>query len=136
MAQAVVAWWLIPWPRVPESDLVAHAVADALARAPVRSILIDDRWAPRLLKWAPSLGPYLTTRDTGFELALADPAGKVRYVMVTSTDNGLTLDADVHPPTGFVLNWSWGGYTLYRRADVPMLPVRYDALLALNAEDR
>ena len=130
IAQAVVAWWLVPWPRIPQSDLVAHAVADALAHAPSRSVLIDDRWAPRLLKWAPSLAPYLTTRDTGFELALSDPADKVRYVMVTNDDRGLTLGADVHPPAGFVLNWSWGGYTLYRRADVAPLPVRYDAVLA------
>ncbi|MGH7594588.1 MAG: hypothetical protein ACRELE_12165, partial [Gemmatimonadales bacterium] len=42
IAQAALAWWLIPWPRVAQNDLVAHAVADALAPVPARSVLIDD----------------------------------------------------------------------------------------------
>ena len=133
VAQAMAAWWLIPWPRVTAADLTAHAVANALAVAPDRSILIDDRFAPQLLKWAPSLAPYLTTRDTGFDLALSDPAQKVDYVLVTADNDGLTLDADVHPPAGFIVNWSWGGYTLYRRPNVASLPVRYDAVLAAQA---
>ncbi len=133
VAQAIAAWWLVPWPRVSEADLAAHAVADALAKAPDRSILIDDRFAPQLLKWAPSLAPYLTTRDPGFELALADAAAKVDYVLITADGDGLTLDADVHPPIGFVVNWSWAGYTLYRRPAAAQLPVRYDAVLAADA---
>lgn len=133
VAQAIAAWWLIPWPRVSEADLAAHAVADALAKAPDRSILIDDRFAPQLLKWAPSLAPYLTTRDPGFDLALTDPADKVDYVLITSDREGLTLDADLRPPVGFVVNWSWAGYTLYRRPTVARLPVRYDAVLAAEA---
>jgi len=76
-----------------------------------------------------SLSPYLTTRDTGFEVALAEPAAVVQYVLVTPDDDGLTLDADVHPPAGFQVDWSWGGYTLYRRAGATRLPVRYDRLL-------
>jgi len=99
-----------------------------------RSILIDDRFAPGLLKWAPSLAPYLTTRDAGFDLALSDPTGKVDYMLVTADDDGLTLDADVRPPVGFVINWSWSGYTLYRRPNVAPLPVRYDAVLGATAE--
>lgn len=134
VAQAAVAWWLVPWPAVTYNDRVSHAVADALAPAPDRSILIDDRYAPTLLKWAPSLAPYLTTRDAGFEVALADPVDKVSYVMVTSDDDGLTLDADIHPPVGFVVNWSWAGYTLYRRLAAPPLPVRYDAVLGTPPE--
>jgi hypothetical protein len=133
VVQAIVAWWLIPWPRVTFNDLAAHAVADALAHAPDRSILIDDRFAPQLLKWAPSMAPYLTTRDAGFEVAVADPAEKVEYIMVTPDDEGLTLDADVHPPTGFLMNWSWAGYMLYRRPAAPSLPVRYDAVLGATA---
>ena len=136
VAQAIFAWWVMPWPRVSEADLAAHAVADALAKAPDRSVLIDERFALQLLKWAPSLAPYLTTRDTGFELALTDPAGKVDYVLVTADRDGLTLDADLHPPEGFVLNWSWAGYTLYRRPDVARLPVRFDAVLAADVRAR
>lgn len=127
--QAALAWWLIGWPVTTTADRAAHAVAVALADAPARSILIDDRWAPQLFKWAPSMRPYLTTRDVGFELALTDPVSKVEYVLVTPDDEGLTLDADVHPPLGFVLDWSWDGYTLYRRPDVKRLDVRYDAVL-------
>jgi len=133
VGQAIAAWWLLPWPRVTAEDRAAHAVAEALSHAPDRSILMDDRFAPRLLKWAPSLAPYLTTRDVGFDLALSDPATKVDYMLVTTDADGLTLDADVHPPTGFVVNWSWSGYTLYRRADVAGLPVRYDAVLGAEA---
>ena len=133
VGQAVAAWWILPWPRITVDDLTAHAVADALASAADRSILIDDRFAPGLLKWAPSLAPYLTTRDAGFDLALSDPAAKVDYMLVTSDDNGLTLDADVHPPAGFVINWSWSGYTLYRRPNAAPLPVRYDAVLGAEA---
>ena len=132
-AQCLAAWLLLPWPRVTAQDLAAHAVADALAHAPDRSILIDDRYAVELLKWAPSLAPYLTTRDTGFELALSDPAQKVEYLLVTADNDGLTLDADVHPPSGFVVNWSWAGYTLYRLPTVAPLPVRYDAVLGADA---
>jgi hypothetical protein len=128
--QAALAWWLIGWPRVTTDDLAARAVAEALATAPSRGILIDDRWASRLFKWAPSMAPYLTTRDTGFELALTDPASKVEYVLVTADDDGLSLDADVHPPAGFVIDWSWHGYTLYRRPDVARISVHYDAVLA------
>ncbi len=133
IGQAIAAWWIMPWPRVTTADLAAHAVADALAPAPSRSILIDDRFAPTLLKWAPSLAPYLTTRDAGFDLALSDPTGKVDYMLVTADDDGLTLDADVRPPVGFVINWSWSGYTLYRRPNVAPLPVRYDAVLGATA---
>ena len=133
IGQAIAAWWIMPWPRVTTADLTAHAVADALAPAPNRSILIDDRFAPALLKWAPSLAPYLTTRDAGFDLALSDPTGKVDYMLVTADDDGLTLDADVRPPVGFVINWSWSGYTLYRRPNVAPLPVRYDAVLGATA---
>ena len=131
-AQAVAAWLLIPWPARTHDDAVAQAVANAVAPAPPRSILIDDRWALRLLKWAPSLEPYLTTRDTGFEYALASPQATVRYVLVTADDDGLSLDADVQPPHGFDVAWNWGGYTLYRRSDVPTLPVRYDAVLGIT----
>jgi hypothetical protein len=129
VVQAVIAWIVVPWPTVPRADREADAVATALAPAPPRSILIDDRYAAPLLKWAPSMAPYLTSRDAGFELALSDPATTVRYLLVTNTETGSTLDVDVRPPEGFVINWSWAGYTLYRRADVRPLPVRYDAVL-------
>lgn len=129
--QAIAAWWLLPWPQRSRDDATARAVAAALAPAPERSILIDDRWAERLLKWSPSMAPYLTTRDAGFEFALASPVSVVRYVLATPDDEGLTLDADVRPPAGFIVAWNWGGYTLFRRNDAPPLPVRYDAVLAL-----
>ena len=127
--QGIAAWWLIPWPRRTQDDVIARTVATALAQAPERSILIDDRYAERLLKWAPSLQPYLTTRDTGFEFALSTPQDVVRYILVTVDDEGLSLDADVRPPSGFRVDWNWGGYTLFRRADADPLPVRYDAAI-------
>ncbi len=131
--QAAAAWWLVPWPTRTTDDVIARTVAAALAPAPERSILIDDRYAQRLLKWAPSLHPYLTTRDTGFEFALAAPQNVVRYVLVTDDDEGRSLDADIRPPAGFRVEWNWGGYTLYRRADAPPLPVRYDAVLDVSS---
>ena len=127
--QALAAWALVPWPQTTPQDATSRAVATALAPAPARSILIDDRYANGMLKWAPSLSPYLTTRDTGFEVALAEPGAAVQYVLVTPDDDGLSLDADRHPPTGFHLDWSWGGYTLYRRPGSARLPVRYDRLI-------
>jgi hypothetical protein len=81
-----------------------------------------------LLKWSSSVGGYLTTRDTGFDLALANPTRYVRYVLATTTADGLTLDADRRPPSGFVLEWRWAGYALWRHPDAPSLPVRFDAL--------
>ena len=128
VVQAVVAWRVLPLPRLAEEDLAARAVAAALATAPPRSVLLDDRYAERLLKWSPSLEPYLLTRDTGFELAVARPVSAVQYVLATPDGEGLTLDADVHPPPGFIRTWSWEGYTLWRRADVPTPSVRFDVL--------
>ncbi|MEP6590194.1 MAG: hypothetical protein ABJC19_03335 [Gemmatimonadota bacterium] len=129
VAQALVAWVLVPWPHTTTEDIVSRTVATALAPAPARSILLDDRYATRLLKWAPSLAPYLTTRDTGFEVALAEPRAVVDYVVVTPDGDGLSLDADVRPPAGFQVDWNWGGYILYRRPGAPRLPVRFDRLL-------
>ena len=127
--QAVAAWWLLPWPTPSDADRRDRAVAQALAVAPPRSILLDDRWASGLLKWTPSFAPYLTTRDTGFDIALALPSMAVQYILVTADDDGLSLDMDRRPPVGFVEEWSWSGYTLYRRPAAPRLPVRFTSTL-------
>ncbi len=126
--QALAAWWVVPWPQPTPRDAVARAVAVALADAPPRSVLLDDRHAEPLLKWSRSLRGYLTTRDTGFEVALAQPLRHVRYVLVTADGDGLTLDADRRPPPGFVLDWRWAGYTLWRHPDAPARPVRFEVL--------
>lgn len=128
IAQAIVAWWVVPIPTITDADRAARAVAEAIAPLPPRSVLIDDREADRLLKWAPSLEPYLTTRDTGFELAVARPVSTVQYVLATAGDDGLTLDASRRPPDGFIRTWTWQGYTLFRRGDAPPLSVRFDAI--------
>lgn len=128
LAQLAAAWWLVPWPTLQPRDHAARAVATALAGAPGRSILLDDRAAEPLLKWSPSLAPYLTTRDVGYEVALADPVRHVRYVLATRTPAGRTLDADRRPPPGFVLEWNWAGYTLWRHPEAPPRGVRFDAL--------
>jgi hypothetical protein len=124
----VVAWWRIPTPVLSDADRAARAVAEAIAPLPPRSVLIDDRHAERLFKWAPSLEPYLTTRDTGFELAVARPVSTVQYVLTTMTADGLTLDATRRPPDGFIRAWTWQGYTLFRRGDALPLSVRFDAI--------
>jgi hypothetical protein len=128
LTQLVAAWVFIPWPTLAPRDHAARAVADALASAPPRTILLDDRAAEPLLKWSTSVGGYLTTRDTGFDLAVSNPERYVRYVLATTTPDGLTLDADRRPPAGFVLEWRWAGYALWRHPDAPALPVRFDAL--------
>ncbi len=132
-AQAIAAWVVLPWPTPTDADRRDRAIAQALAVAPPRSILLDDRWAEGLLKWTPSFEPYLTTRDTGFDIALALPADAVQYVLVTADDDGLTLDADRRPPAGFIEEWSWSGYTLFRRPAAPRLPVRFDATIVPEA---
>lgn len=134
IAQAVLAWLVWPPPQRSAEDVAARAVAEALQDAPPRSILIDDRQAERLLKWAPSIRPYLTTRDTGFELAMAQPLNTVRYVLATADADGLTLDADRRPPAGFERAWSWQGYTLWRHPEAPVPPLRFDALVRAGVE--
>lgn len=132
VVQAVAAWFVFPMPRLTPADRAARAVAEALATAPPRSILIDDRYAERLLKWSPSLEPYLTTRDTGFEIARAQPVNTVRYVLATPDEEGLTLDADRQPPLGFEPVWHWQGYALWRHADAPAPALRFDVLAGRN----
>ncbi len=133
LAQAVVAWLVWPLPSLSDDDLAARAVAEALASAPARSILIDDRYAERLLKWAPTLEPYLTTRDTGFDIAKAQPMNTVRYLLATPDNEGLTLDADVQPPAGFLAAWRWHGYALWRHPDAPIPTVDFDAVASAGA---
>jgi hypothetical protein len=128
LGQLIAAWIVVPWPALTPKDHAAYAVATALATAPRASILLDDRAAESLLKWSPSVAGYLTTRDTGFDLALANPRRYVRYVLATTTPNGLSLDADRRPPPGFIPEWRWAGYALWRHPDAPPLPVRFDAL--------
>lgn len=134
VAQAVAAWLLIPAPRIDAADVAARTVAEALADAPSRSILIDDREAGALLKWTPSLDPYLTTRDTGFELAMAQPLNTVLYVLATASGDELTLDARRQPPRGFIQTWSWEGYTLWRHPEAPIPQLHVDALLRMGVE--
>lgn len=134
VAQAVLAWLVWPPPQRTAEDVAARAVAEALQVAPPRSILIDDREAERLLKWAPSIEPYLTTRDTGFELAMAQPLNTVRYVLATRVGERLSLDADRRPPAGFERAWSWQGYTLWRHPDAPVPVLRFDALVRAGVE--
>lgn len=133
VVQALAAWVWVPFPQQTADDRAAHAIATAMASAPARSILVDDRYAAGVLKWAPSMAPYLTTRDAGYEIALADPRRVVEYALVTPDDDGLTLDADVRDLPGMVEDWSWNGYTLYRRTDAPRINVRYDALMEASA---
>ncbi len=123
--QLIAAWWFLPIPPMSEADQRARAVAEAMATAPPRSILLDDRRAGELLKWAPSLSPYLTTRDMGFDVAYSEPRTAVHYVLVMTDDDGVTLDAERRPPPGFVADWSWGGYILYRHPDAPRRSVQY-----------
>ncbi len=124
-AQLIAAWWYLPTPTMTESDQRARAVAEALASTPPRSVLLDDRRAAELLKWAPSLAPYLTTRDMGFDVAYSEPHTAVQYVLVMTDADGVTLDAERRPPPGFVADWSWGGYILYRHPDAPRRMVQY-----------
>lgn len=128
VTQAVIAWVTWPLPVRTEADRAAEAVAQALATAPARSILIDDRHAEALLKWAPSLEPYLTTRDTGFEIAMSEPLTTVRYVLTMASDSAVTLDARRFPPRGFVRAWHWRGYTLWRHPEAPTPTLRFDAV--------
>ncbi len=134
ITQAILAWLVWPPPQRTAADVAARAVAEALQNAPARSILIDDREAEQLLKWAPSMRPYLTTRDTGFEIAMAHPLNTVRYVLATEDSDGLTLDADLRPPVGFERAWSWQGYTLWRHPEAPVPPLRFDALVRAGVE--
>jgi hypothetical protein len=129
VTQAVIAWLMWPMPTRSNSDRAAQAVAEAMATAPPRSILIDDREAGPLLKWAPSLEPYLTTRDNGFEIAMSEPLTSVRYLLAMETDSTTTLDADRFPPRGFVRAWRWQGYILWKHPDAPTPALRFDALI-------
>jgi hypothetical protein len=126
IGQAIIAWMVWPIPSLTEADLAARAVAEALADAPPRTVLIDDRFSLSLFKWSPSLEPYLTTRDTGFEVAISQPLNTVLYVLATPDRDGLTMDADIRPPAGFLPTWSWRGYSLWRHPNAPTPVLKFN----------
>lgn len=61
LLQAALGWALLPSPE-PPPDALERAIGQALAQAPPRSILADDRESYRLLAWAGTARPFLLPR--------------------------------------------------------------------------
>lgn len=110
--------------QVRTSDLEERALAVALRQAPPRSILADDRGAYRIIAGAESARPFLLPADEDFTAALASPADRVRYVLVSrSAPESDVVSAQFRqgPPAGFVVDGSRAGWIVYRRIDAPSL---------------
>lgn len=73
-----------PWERFTPPPGEA-AFARQLAVLPPRSVLTDDRSAYRLVARARTARPFLLPADPEFARAVEDPAGRVQFVLVTTT---------------------------------------------------
>ncbi len=110
--------------RARTSDLEELALAAALRQASPRSILADDRGAYRIIARTESARPFLLPADVEFATALAQPAERVRYVLVSQlAAKGDLVSAQFQqgPPPGFVVDGSSASWVVYRHRDAPSL---------------
>ncbi|BAW01031.1 uncharacterized protein TTMY_0621 [Thermus thermophilus] len=101
-----------PTPPKPPPDALERAIGQALAQAPPRSILADDRESYRLLAWAGTARPFLLPADAGFTLALSAPSLYVDRVLVCRGPGALYRRYGEHDLPGFREVWRYKGCRL------------------------
>ena len=114
LLQAALGWALLPSPE-PPPDALERAIGQALAQAPPRSILADDRESYRLLAWAGTARPFLLPPDAGFTLALSAPSLYVDRVLVCPGAGALYRRYGEDDPPGFREVWRYKGCRLLER---------------------
>ncbi|BFH76147.1 hypothetical protein TthTF19_13020 [Thermus thermophilus] len=114
LLQAALGWALLPSPE-PPPDALERAIGQALAQAPPRSILADDRESYRLLAWAGTARPFLLPPDAGFTLALSAPSLYVDRVLVCPGAGTLYRRYGEDDPPGFREVWRYKGCRLLER---------------------
>ena len=114
LLQAALGWALLPSPE-PPPDALERANGPALAQAPPRSILADDRESYRLLAWAGTARPFLLPPDAGFTLALSAPSLYVDRVLVCPGAGALYRRYGEDDPPGFREVWRYKGCRLLER---------------------
>ena len=114
LLQAAWGWALLPSPE-PPPDALERAIGQALAQAPPRSILADDRESYRLLAWAGTARPFLLPPDAGFTLALSAPSLYVDRVLVCPGAGALYRRYGEDDPPGFREVWRYKGCRLLER---------------------
>jgi len=114
LLQAALGWALLPSPE-PPPDALERAIGHALAQAPPRSILADDRESYRLLAWAGTARPFLLPPDAGFTLALSAPSLYVDRVLVCPGAGALYRRYGEDDPPGFREVWRYKGCRLLER---------------------
>ena len=114
LLQAALGWALLPSPE-PPPDALERAIGQALAQAPPRSILADDRESYRLLAWAGTARPFLLPPDAGFTLALSAPSLYVDRVLVCPGAGALYRRYGEDDPPGFREVWRYKWCRLLER---------------------
>lgn len=114
LLQAALGWVLLTPPK-PPPDALERAIGQALAQAPPRSILADDRESYRLLAWAGTARPFLLPPDAGFTLALSAPSLYVDRVLVCPGAGALYRRYGEDDPPGFREVWRYKGCRLLER---------------------
>lgn len=113
-------WWrALAGGPLPE-DQVEQRIGRELRRLPCGSVLADDREAYRLIARAGTACPFVLPPDPIFEMAVTAPARFVSHVLVAEQPRGsgpLEWRYRTQPPRGFVAEFSWPGWRLYRRLD-------------------
>ncbi|HVU12068.1 MAG TPA: hypothetical protein VHD90_12360 [Phototrophicaceae bacterium] len=92
-------------------------IAARLAVAPPHSVLIDSSANDRLIARMGTALPLMDADNAAYELATSAPAQYVDFIVIIDGDQ-LAQRFDLAPPQGFILDTSWSGGRLYRRADL------------------
>ncbi|AOV17454.1 hypothetical protein BJI67_10640 [Acidihalobacter aeolianus] len=126
---AVLLQWLVAVPNMRHLLVAGHdeaaridlAVGRMLARAPVGSVLTDDRQTYQLVALAGTAEPFLLPANSLYAVAELQPAKFCAYLLVGDTPGTGLYDYVRHVPRGMVLEARFGKYRLYRRRDAPPL---------------
>ncbi len=122
LIKGIAAWLLLSIPAF--TNPFEHGLAAALATAPPRTVLTDDRSTYRLVALAKTARPFLLPADANYPLALASPQGFAAYVLLCPGDDPLWRAYGERPPPGFLAEVILAeGCRLYRRVgESPLLP--------------
>ena len=103
------------------TDEVEREVATRLRQATPHSILTDDRYAYRLIARAGTARPFVLPGDATFELAMSDPARRVKYILLSAEEGSLPSALSGIPLDEFALEATWPDWQFYRSKAAPPL---------------